>query len=137
MKKSATYIAAAATVVVATVGVATRAEAAISMDGVPDVGEFVLYRDANCMGPLFDIREEDRSTYDGIFFIGTKQPLNNQASSVANFHPGMYVRAFDGENYTGASITMRPYNGQSDPSWCRGSLGELDDSLSSHRFIPA
>src|SRR3954462_14364710 len=74
-----------------------------SGNGVMETGEFVLWRDANFTGPLYD-EFNHRSNYDGLTYVGTNVSIDNSASSAANYDATTGVQAFVLRNWGGAMI---------------------------------
>jgi|tagenome__1003787_1003787.scaffolds.fasta_scaffold20976329_3 hypothetical protein len=63
-----------------------------SGNGVMETGEFVLWRDANFTGPLYD-EFNHRSNYNGLTYVGTNISIDNSASSAANYDATIGVQA--------------------------------------------
>ncbi|MFC4066338.1 hypothetical protein [Actinoplanes subglobosus] len=106
-----------------------------SQDGIPETEEYVQWMYEDYSGPIFDQWQGDLSNYMGAYFVNTRVLVDQNTSSVKNLHPRMYVRAFTGQNYTGASMTLLPFDrAENGMSWRYPSLGSFDNSFRSHRF---
>jgi hypothetical protein len=106
-----------------------------SQDGIPETEEYIQWMYPNYSGPVFDQWQGDLSNYMGAYYVNTRILVDQNTSSIQNRHPRMYVRAFTGQNYTGASMTMLPYGRvENGMSWRYSSLGSFDNSFRSHRF---
>jgi hypothetical protein len=130
----------------ATVVPATPAFA--SGDGVPNLGDFVLWRDANWTGPLYDL-DNHALNYDGLVYVGSGTAVDNNASSAANYYDRTGVQIFTLRNRGGGTIQLTRYDPNStgwyinQPRLAATVTGEanrngqfnFDDNISSHRFL--
>src|SRR5512139_2440341 len=133
-KVAAAAIAAAGFAAASVFGAAAPASAA-SGDGVINYGEFVLWQHSNYGGALFD-RDTYLANYSGYFFINSTVGLNDNASSIANYHQTRNLRTYYHANYTYPYIACLPYGQASGgTSYAYSSLGSFNDELSSHQFF--
>lgn len=130
----------------ATVVSATPAFA--SGDGTPHVGDFVLWRDANWAGPLYDDNNHALN-YDGRVYVGSGTAVDNNASSAANYDPRIGVQIFTLRNRGGGMIQLTRYDPNStgwyinQPRLAGTNTAEangngqfnFDNNISSHRFL--
>lgn len=115
-------------------GAAGPASAA-SGDGVINWGEFVLWRDSNYSGPLYDAYNNIYN-YSGYYFVNSVTQLNDRASSIANYDQTYSVRTYVNAGYAGSYISVLPYGQASGSvSYAYYSLGSFNDQLSSHQFL--
>lgn len=138
LKRVAAVTAAVAGVFVGAFVFASPASAARG-DGVPNPEEFVLWRDANFTGPLFD-DDLNAANYNGRFYVGTASAVNNSASSGANYDPVLSVAAFTLSNNGGPSIHFLPHMQQSGTNnwfYNEAQLAPIgfNNNISSHRFF--
>jgi hypothetical protein len=138
LRRVAAITVAVGSVLVGTVVSASPASAAPG-DGVPELEEFVLWRDANFTGPLFD-DEFNAANYRGRFYVGTRNRVDNSASSAANYAPLLFVAAFTLPNDGGPSIDFLPHMQQSGAeNWFynEAQLAPIgfNNNISSHRFF--
>lgn len=134
IKKAIAATAVAAGLAAASVfGVAAPASAG-SGDGVINYGEFVLWKDSNYSSSLFD-RDSALSNYSGYYFINSGTGLNDNASSIANYHQTRGLRTYQHANYTYPYISVLAYGQASgNVSYAYYSLGSFNDNLSSHQW---
>ena len=138
LKRALAIVAVAVSVPTATLLPATPAFAAEG-DGIPNNEEFVLWENAGFTGPLYDFATP-RFTYPAsLRFIGSRESVNNSASSGANYRANQQVIAFRLSNFGGFSIRFLQFgNVVGTESWFYDRAGlarfNLDDALSSHQF---
>jgi hypothetical protein len=122
------------------IGLAAPALAATNGNGIPEVGEVVLWRDTNFVGPLRDF-DTDEICYPNDLsqpFIGdATTKVNDNASSIVNYDAAHYIRAYIDCNYQGAYLQLLPYGVTSGGlSYAYSSLGTFDNKFSSHKIAP-
>lgn len=121
----------------ATLGAFAAAAPAVaaSGDGLPNYGEFVLWRDSNFASSIYDTAY-GVSSYSGLYYVNSTAGLNDTASSISNYHQTYSVRTYVDWNYGGAYISCLPYGQASgNISYAYYSLGSFNDKLSSHQFV--
>jgi hypothetical protein len=134
IKKVVAALAVAVVMLTGLVGVATPASAG-NGDGVIEYGEFVLWRDSNYGNPLYD-SNGNLANYSGYYFVNSVTGLNDNASSIANYHQTRSLRTYYHANYTYPYISVLPYGQASGGvSWAYYALGSYNDQLSSHLFF--
>ncbi|MEU4236114.1 peptidase inhibitor family I36 protein [Actinoplanes sp. NPDC026619] len=123
--------------------VALSTSAFAAPNGVANLGEFVVFEDANYLGGVYDTTGDVTNytlplTAPPTYF-GTTRTVNDSGSSVANYSSSFvraYVNAIDtGIANGGAYINVYPYQTSSgSQSWAYYNLSSFDNAISSHDF---
>jgi hypothetical protein len=79
-------------------------------DAVIQSGEFVVWRDCNFRGPIFDFASV-HSDYYGIFYVNDVNYVDNSASGAANYSTVNSVNAFFNPGFTGPRLVLTPGQG--------------------------
>jgi hypothetical protein len=103
-------------------------------DGVPDWNEFVLYKDINFTGGIWDSPYDNVGNYTINDWVGTSQVINDQASSSSNYK-SVPVCAFKDAWELGPNLRhlAYPQNPGGGVSWSYSYVGSsFNDVFSSH-----